>query len=395
MSHVACPGALQAANETDPLVVKDGGKPPLSTEGDFRLAPDGYLYILAFGQSNMAGTTEGTDDWMPLTGDASRGDIHDAPATCHVADLSGKWVQMKYHHKQRTSLFYGDNNLAFVFCRELAEKYPEAIGKGIRLVFVAQGGASIENFYNGGKKWEKMKNYYDAYTMGVDIYPASVVLMHQGESNQGNYAPEYVPKWDNVFAGFMEQGWIEDVNNTRAIVGEIGRESRVNRALHIIGTANPNRRISGIDGCDKSRESHNLGTGYERLGKKYLKIYLDMVYNRDPGDRVRPRHVKAVPTVTNITEHGCTINWLHPDETFPYKDIYRDEYQEEEDIVGFVIYGWGGYKEIARVGPDARSYNATFSLPSGKKEVFRVNAVDAAGNESFWKTRWGVAVEVP
>ena len=120
-----------------------------------------------------------------------------------------------------------------------------------------------------------------------------------------------------------------------------------------------------------------------------------MVFNRDPGDRARPRHVGAAPTATNITASGCTINWLPPDETFPYKDIYRDESQTEEDIVGYVIYGWGGYKEIARVGPDARSYNATFSLPSGNKEVFRVNAVDAAGNESFWKTSWGVGVEIP
>ena len=137
---------LHADNETNIPVAKGEGKAPQSSEGDFRLAPDGYLYILAFGQSNMASTTEGTDDWMPLTGDASRGDIHDAPETCQVADLSGKWVHMEYHHKNRSKLFYGDNNLAFVFCRELAEKHPEAIGRGIRLVFVAKGGAKIENW---------------------------------------------------------------------------------------------------------------------------------------------------------------------------------------------------------------------------------------------------------
>lgn len=381
---VALAGTLHAANEASQ-----------PDEGDFRLAPDGYLYILAFGQSNMASTTEGTEDWKPLTGDASRGNIHDAPETCRVADLSGEWVHMEYHHRDRSKLFYGDNNLAFVFCRELAEHYPDAIGKGIRLVFVAKGGASIENWYNGGKNRETMKDYYDAYTMGKDIYPASLVLMHQGESNQGDWAPEYVPKWNRVLLEFERQGWIEDVIHTRVIVGEIGRTARVNPALHIIGTAYPDRRIAGIDGCDKSRESHNLGTGYEKLGKRYLKEYLDMVYNRDPGDRVRPRHVKNVSTVTNITDNGCTIHWLHPETTFPYKDVYRGEYQEEEDIVGFVIYGWGGYKEIARVGPEARSYDATFSLPSGETEVFRVNAVDAAGNESFWKTRWGVRVEVP
>ena len=132
-------GILQAANEATPLIIKDGENAPPPTGGDFRLAPDGYLYILAFGQSNMGGAREGTSDWLPLTGDASRGDIHDAPSTCQVADLSGNWVHMEYHHGVKRKLFYGDNNLAFVFCRELAEKYPEAIGKGIRLVFVAKG----------------------------------------------------------------------------------------------------------------------------------------------------------------------------------------------------------------------------------------------------------------
>ena len=386
---------LHAANETTLPTIRGGANAPPPTGGDFRLAPDGYLYILAFGQSNMAGAREGTTDWLPLTGDASRGDIHDAPSTCQVADLSGKWVQMEYHHGDKSNLFYGDNNLAFVFCRELAEKYPEAIGNGIRMVFVAQGGAQIENWYNGAKKWIVTRDYYDAYTMGVDIYPASIVLMHQGESNQGNYHYEYVPKWNQVLDEFKQKGWIEDVDSTRVIVGEIGRTARVNAGLHKIGTANSNRRISGIDGCDKSRASHNLGTGYERLGKKYLKEYLDMVYSRQPGDRVRPRHVGAAPTATDITASGCTINWVHPGDKFPYKDIYRDEYQAEEDIVGYVIYGWGGYREIARVGPEARSYDATFSLPSGNTEVFRVNAVDAAGNESFWKTRRGVRVEIP
>lgn len=366
----------------------EGVAPP--TESD--LAPDGYLYILSFGQSNWAGTEEGTEDWLPLTGDASLGDRTALPSTCTVAWNDGTWRQMAYGDGV---IYDADNLMAFAFCRDLANDYPELVGNGIRLVFIAQGGAAIEQFMVGGVKYAEMEVMYNAFTMGDDIYPAPLLLMHQGESNDGDGIDVYVPKWDECVGQYATNGWTKPYDETKYIVGEVGRTAAVQQALHFIGQLNQNRRIVQCDGTDMSYVSHFLGTGYVQMGQRYLERYLEMALgNLPPEYEVRPQNVTNVIS-SDIDATGCTLTWDYPN--FTGADIFNGQTIPYDDIQGFSIFGWGGRKHLFDINDkNTLTTSVEFSLPSGSTERFGIQAFDSFGNHSFFVTyNWWVDVIVP
>jgi len=122
----------------------------------FPLADDGYLYIAApVNQSNGFGVypKKLTD---PYQGDKTN------PQNVYVPDLVGGWKLARYHEVPFSTGNKG-NNIFLTFCRELEEKYPDDIGNGIRLVFFAHSGGSLDLWLDGGQDWVQVEAIYDSF----------------------------------------------------------------------------------------------------------------------------------------------------------------------------------------------------------------------------------------
>jgi len=345
---------------------------------DFKLATDDRLYIYAFGQSNMLGAEE-SGNYTPnaLTGADLKGDRTN-PSNTFVPDGVGGWTTAEYGKAPFTN---NDNNIALTFCREFNLLYPTI---EVRIVFVAQGGQAIERWQSGDTKYIETQGIYNQYgTIGnrVDIYPASLVLMHQGEANSSENITVYPPKLEAILAEFQVQEWVD--SDYRYICGEIGYQGAINLSLHELVVGNSNRRIAQADGLAKGGGSHFIGIGYENYGKRYLDAFLEMAIDQAPSaNRVRPP-VPINLTATNIGTDSFTINWQLG--AFTGNDIYNGESEASADIVGFEIYSQGGFIPLLIVNDsNATSAVIDFTYAIGQEEIFSVLAIDSYGNRSYW-----------
>lgn len=276
-------------------------------ESPFPIADDGYLYIMAWGQSNMLGVNPQQPN-EPRSGDMTN------PTNVWVPDLLGGWKEAKYFEEPFNTINLS-NNIAICFCREMADKY----GLKIRLTFFAQGGAALSVFMKqgaylpgnpaeNGKQYDVMVDTYGTFAP-ADIRPAALVIFHQFESGSGGTGP-WVDAAQIVQDGYVEQGWaLEEAN---IICGEIAGGSSLSRGPHDYANEDlTKRRCAPSDGLQQAERIHFIGDGYYNFGLRYVQKYEELIfgYTSRPVDYTTPSPTTPVFTITDITATDYLVTW--------------------------------------------------------------------------------------
>lgn len=330
----------------------------------FPLADDGYLYLLSFGQSN---STAG----RPPDGDRVDG------TRVQVPDGVGGWKAASIYDSPflETGLAANGNLIHLSFANALADKYD----LDIRMIHDAEGGKEIELWLEGAEMRLRLDAIYDTFKSGGvftnNIRPAAVVSMHQGEQNSSNGTlGTYISNWNLVMSQFEAEGYV--VANKQFICGQT-QIADVNATLKTLADSNVNYRIANVDGLAKADPIHLTSESRDLLGKgRWLRRYEEIVFGTLPPD---DEELPSLPSLshTDLTTSGFTLNWTAS--------------TDNVGVVGYKIYGGAasvsgysdGYTFIKEVG-NVLTTPMTFVVGVGETEYFRVLAVDAAGNCSWW-----------
>lgn len=339
---------------------------------NFPLAEDGYLYIIAAGQSNMVGK------YPELLADADfyPGDRTN-PVNTFVPNGSGGWKNAEYG---ATPFDLYNNNIALSFCREMNVLYPDV---PIRLVFQALGGTSVTTWLTGGINRVPLDAIYDDYgTVGnrTDIYPAALWLWHQGEEDKNMSTVDYVNNWETVLSQFKAEGYVVD-ENENFICGEIAyNNNQVQLNLNAIADISDRYRITQTDGAEKGDTSHFLGTGLSDIGERYVLRYKELIFGiSPPTDEERPSIITT--SLSNSNTNDITVNWTQA--------------TDNVGVVGYDVYSQTGYIYYGSTDASTFSMVVNWTKAIGENESFTVLARDLQGNSSRWEGIVGATATRP
>lgn len=252
------------------------------------------ISVLAFGQSNMEGaygpspisisSISKVKSWSLSTNTWANADLGVAPFRASSGGVT-------------------PNNLAYVFCMELARQFNE----DIRLVLIAVGGMKIEyfmpNYMLTANGWTNSQTstlfgssaspaLMGALSSGGEAVPAldslgtdrfDIVLMHQGEANAvaGDSATDYENKLNALFADLNTRGIIE-FNDTYLLLGNINSSysGASAHATAIDNFASNHSRSATVEWSGLETVGggnlHATGRGLDLLGRRYFNEYMEL-----------------------------------------------------------------------------------------------------------------------
>lgn len=266
---------------TDPLAINYN---PLATAEDgsciYSITPqtiiveaDGYVHVLAEGQSNMTGSN--TDSTGDQTADVDVQAWNYTTNTWQIATLG-------------TAPFFplDRNNLAFHFCKNLAATY----GVKVRTQMVAVGATSINEWYPVSA--ELSQKMIGERARG-NMPKASIFLWHQGEEDvvNGDTQAEYLAKHSGLVQAYKDIGVL--YQQAKIIVGETPIQGRpaydipMNEWVNAIGSINNDyyacAQGDGIP-LEAGNEGHYCGECLQEMGLRYFTLWSELM-NLTPGDK--------------------------------------------------------------------------------------------------------------
>ena len=320
----------------------------------FKIEDDGYVYIMASGQSNMGGREpySNPDGYIERVVYSSSLEIPDGVGGWEVVD-SDSFNLKKYQWSVYVCLYF-------------IAKY----GIKIRLIQRTLGGTEIEAWQPpDGNAWVAIKLIYD--TLGSNVKPASIVMWSHGESNRGYTYAQYAPLFYSWINSAIGEGWID--SNHILSLNEINYYpyvTTVNTALQQIADENSNYRYVLIDGITVEDTVHfePRVSAIIELGRRYIEAFESILngYDRKPYPN---RPTAPVPTVAAINADSVDLTWTAATATEVGATIksYR------------LTRGVQGYRYYKDVGVTL-SATILFTVASGEIEKFSVVARDSAGN---------------
>lgn len=255
----------------------------------FAQNPDFHIY-LCFGQSNMEGSAEIEDIDRSVN---ARFKVMTSTDCSKFGRETGKW----YAATPPLSQCYVGLSPADYFGRTMVENLPENITIGI--INVAIGGCDIRLFDK-----DQYQNYLDTYPeqwfldkindyggnpyqrlvdLGKEAQKKGVIkgiLLHQGESNEGDKAwPEYVKV---VYENLLTDLNLE-ADDVPLLAGEVAHAAQqgvcatmnpiINKLPEVISTAH----VISSKGCEvRDDHVHFNSEGVRELGKRYALKMLEL-----------------------------------------------------------------------------------------------------------------------
>lgn len=343
------------------------------TPSPFPIADDGYLYVYAMGQSNMAGKypEQLTDPWQ---GDKTN------PTNVYVPDRLGGWILAEY---SVWPFQVNVNNIAITMCRELADKY----GLQIRMYFDARGGAALNEWIATNPDedmWTRLVNIMNTFVVDGEFNnnyrPASTWIQHQGESGYGGVESgfaSYQECWEAIRQQLWDAGYL--VNDFYYLNGEFadwdvytGKSNEQHTISALLGLKGDTVRSSGLE---RGEDIHFLGSGLEEFGLRYMRKYEELMGLLTPlDDSVLPTSTDC--TASAIGSDSFTLSW---DASTPKSGLTIEKY---------VIYSINGWVKYGEVPGNVLSTTVNFTGYSSSINIYNTIpiencialAVDSEGN---------------
>lgn len=348
--------------------------------------PDENFHIyLCFGQSNMDG--RGFIEPQDTAGISDRYLMMASMDMPRLGRVCGKW----YKAVPPLTMPFGKLSLADHFGRTMLDNLPQKVRLGI--INVAVGGCKIElfdedtcaDYLKDQPEWFKQRvSVYDNHpytrliTLAREAQKQGVIkgiLLHQGESNTGDY------EWPYKVKKVYEQ-LLADLNLSASevplIAGEVvhahqgGACASMNEIIATLPEVIPTAYVVSSDGCPSAPDRlHFTSEGYRMLGRRYAHTLLCHNYRKEEGTYRNPILYADVPDMSVCydgtyyymvsttmhlmpgapimrsadMQHWETVSYLYP----------RIDDGDRYNLIGSTIYGQGQWASSIRYH-DGRFY---------------------------------------
>ncbi|WP_319371950.1 sialate O-acetylesterase [uncultured Ilyobacter sp.] len=290
----------------------------LITGGSF-VMPDDELVFLLTGQSNMAGRDVPIFSVMPNNVKAWGWSAND-------------WVEMDTLNTNNWRHPYTPNpaeteqdSLGIYFAQTVANAFPK---NKIRIIHVAQGGQSIDRWYNKAELWtigdakikEVIQNLYTNKIAGI--------LWHQGEADYQMDGATYLNKLLSVISDYRGEAYCD--NDTPFITGELlDYRGEMNTQLETF-SYDYLLKNSFIE-CDQSEKLednlHFNHDGLVTMGTRYADKYVAIVTAREK--LVNDWHLTSDTDLIDY-KSGNNFSWVGTDYESPSDEYVKQTASNDE-----------------------------------------------------------------
>lgn len=283
------------------LFISNLSSSEISPQNPFPIEDDGYLYVFAMGQSNMIGIypEEITDDYQGDKTESDKVFINDN-------DNPGSWKIARFGELPFVAT-RDSNNIALSFCVALYNKYPQHFPNGIRILFSAASGQSLDWWVSPNLGYTSVRDKMSDF--GANIKPASLWLFHQGEGGYGAGA-SYQEVWDTLESELTADNVIK--SGYKYVFGQLGDAHRIKSREYLepLQSLSDNYIMTPSYTLELGDFQHFLGTGLSDFGDRYLSSYEDLIFE-NPKTIINELSRPTSPTVTvsEVTSTTFRVSW--------------------------------------------------------------------------------------